>query len=88
VVEQARLSEGGQMFANRLQKNLKQLGKWAKREGVDCYRVYDADMPEYAMAIDLYHDWVHVQEYAAPKSIDPEKPRRACSMPWRPFPRR
>lgn len=73
VVEQPRLSEGGQMFANRLQKNFKTLGKWAKREGVDCYRVYDADMPEYAMAIDLYHDWVHVQEYAAPKSIDPEK---------------
>jgi 23S rRNA (guanine2445-N2)-methyltransferase / 23S rRNA (guanine2069-N7)-methyltransferase len=73
VVEQARLSEGGQMFANRLQKNLKQLGKWVRREGIDCYRVYDADMPEYALAIDLYHDWVHVQEYAAPKSIDPEK---------------
>ncbi|AJO77550.1 bifunctional 23S rRNA (guanine(2069)-N(7))-methyltransferase RlmK/23S rRNA (guanine(2445)-N(2))-methyltransferase RlmL [Pseudomonas sp. MRSN 12121] len=73
VVEQARLSEGGQMFANRLQKNLKQLGKWAKREGVECYRVYDADMPEYSLAIDLYQDWVHVQEYAAPKSVDPEK---------------
>ncbi|KII33516.1 50S rRNA methyltransferase [Pseudomonas fluorescens] len=73
VVEQPRLSEGGQMFANRLQKNLKALGKWVKREGIDCYRVYDADMPEYSMAIDLYHDWVHVQEYAAPKSIDPEK---------------
>ncbi|QVL17431.1 bifunctional 23S rRNA (guanine(2069)-N(7))-methyltransferase RlmK/23S rRNA (guanine(2445)-N(2))-methyltransferase RlmL [Pseudomonas qingdaonensis] len=71
--EPARLSEGGQMFANRLQKNLKQLGKWAKRESVTCYRVYDADMPEYALAIDLYHDWVHVQEYAAPRSIDPEK---------------
>ena len=73
VVEQPRLSEGGQMFANRLQKNLKALGKWVKREGIDCYRVYDADMPEYAMAIDLYHDWVHVQEYVAPKSIDPVK---------------
>lgn len=73
VQEQARLSEGGQMFANRLQKNLKQLGKWARREGVDCYRLYDADMPEYAVAIDLYGDWVHVQEYAAPRSIDPEK---------------
>lgn len=71
--EPARLSEGGQMFANRLQKNLKQLGKWAKRESITCYRVYDADMPEYALAIDLYHDWVHVQEYAAPRSIDPEK---------------
>ena len=73
VVEQPRLSEGGQMFANRLQKNLKLMGKWVRREGIVCYRVYDADMPEYSMAIDLYHDWVHVQEYAAPKSIDPEK---------------
>ncbi|MNM33547.1 Ribosomal RNA large subunit methyltransferase K/L [compost metagenome] len=71
--EPARLSEGGQMFANRLQKNLKQLGKWAKRDNVSCYRLYDADMPEYALAIDLYQDWVHVQEYAAPRSIDPEK---------------
>ena len=72
-VEQARLSEGGQMFANRLQKNLKQLGKWARREGVECYRLYDADMPEYALAVDLYADWVHVQEYAAPRSVDPDK---------------
>lgn len=71
--QQARLSEGGQMFANRLQKNLKQLGKWARKEGVQCYRLYDADMPEYAVAVDLYGDWVHVQEYAPPRSIDPEK---------------
>ncbi|MBA1275191.1 bifunctional 23S rRNA (guanine(2069)-N(7))-methyltransferase RlmK/23S rRNA (guanine(2445)-N(2))-methyltransferase RlmL [Stutzerimonas azotifigens] len=73
AMEPARLTEGGQMFANRLQKNLKQLGKWARREGIECYRVYDADMPEYALAIDLYGDWVHVQEYAPPRSIDPEK---------------
>ncbi|TLX64643.1 bifunctional 23S rRNA (guanine(2069)-N(7))-methyltransferase RlmK/23S rRNA (guanine(2445)-N(2))-methyltransferase RlmL [Stutzerimonas nosocomialis] len=73
ATEPARLTEGGQMFANRLQKNLRQLGKWARREGIACYRVYDADMPEYALAIDLYGDWVHVQEYAPPRSIDPEK---------------
>lgn len=71
--ERARLTEGGQMFANRLQKNLRALGKWARREGIECYRLYDADMPEYALAIDLYRDWVHVQEYAPPRSIDPEK---------------
>ncbi len=71
--ESARLSEGAQMFANRLQKNFKQLGKWARREQISCYRVYDADMPEYALAVDLYEGWVHVQEYAAPRSIDPEK---------------
>lgn len=71
--EPARLSEGGQMFANRLQKNLKQLGKWARKTGVECYRLYDADMPEYALAVDLYRDWVHVQEYAPPRSINPDK---------------
>ena len=73
VIELARLTEGGQMFANRLQKNLRQLGKWARKQGIECYRLYDADMPEYALAVDIYGDWVHVQEYAPPRSIDPEK---------------
>jgi 23S rRNA (guanine2445-N2)-methyltransferase / 23S rRNA (guanine2069-N7)-methyltransferase len=45
---------GARMFANRLTKNLRNLGAWARREQVDCYRIYDADMPEYALAIDLY----------------------------------
>ncbi len=62
-----------EMFANRLKKNLKQLDKWARKAGIECYRVYDADMPEYALAVDRYGDWVHVQEYAAPASVDPVK---------------
>jgi len=72
----AALTPGAEMFANRLRKNLKQLGKWAERENISCYRLYDADMPEYALAIDLYQGaarWAHVQEYAAPKTIDPDK---------------
>ncbi len=69
----AMLSEGAKMFANRLEKNKKQLAKWAKQQNITCYRVYDADMPEYAIAVDLYDDWIHVQEYAPPRSIDPEK---------------
>lgn len=67
------LSDGAQMFANRLLKNRKQLSKWVKREEIDCYRLYDADLPEYSVAIDIYRDEVHVQEYAAPKKIDPVK---------------
>ena len=62
---------GAEMFGNRLRKNLRHLGKWARREGVTCYRVYDADLPEYALAVDLYEEWVHVQEYAAPSTVDP-----------------
>ncbi|MFO7812178.1 MAG: bifunctional 23S rRNA (guanine(2069)-N(7))-methyltransferase RlmK/23S rRNA (guanine(2445)-N(2))-methyltransferase RlmL [Pelovirga sp.] len=67
------LSLGAEMFANRLRKNLKKLGKWTQREGVDCYRLYDADLPEYAVAVDLYGDEVHLQEYRAPSTIDPDK---------------
>lgn len=58
-------------FANRLRKNLAKLAKWARREGVTCYRLYDADLPEYALEVDLYERWVHVQEYQRPKSVDP-----------------
>jgi 23S rRNA (guanine2445-N2)-methyltransferase / 23S rRNA (guanine2069-N7)-methyltransferase len=47
-------SGSAQMFANRLQKNLKHLGRWLKREGIQCYRLYDADIPEYAIAVDVY----------------------------------
>ena len=64
------------MFANRLRKNLQTLGRWSRREGVDCYRLYDADMPEYAVAVDWYQGWVHVQEYAPPPSVDALQARR------------
>jgi 23S rRNA (guanine2445-N2)-methyltransferase / 23S rRNA (guanine2069-N7)-methyltransferase len=66
-------SEGAKMFANRLRKNWRHVRKWAQREGIGCYRIYDADLPEYAVAIDLYEAgqrWLHVQEYAPPKTID------------------
>lgn len=64
------LSEGAQMVANRLRKNLKKFAPWVKQERIDAYRLYDADLPEYAAAIDLYHGRIHLQEYAPPKSID------------------
>jgi 23S rRNA (guanine2445-N2)-methyltransferase / 23S rRNA (guanine2069-N7)-methyltransferase len=68
-----KLSEGAQMVCNRLKKNIKKIRGWAKKQNTDCYRVYDADMPEYSVAIDVYGDWIHIQEYAAPKSVDPQK---------------
>ncbi len=65
-----------EMFANRLKKNLKKMAKWAKQKNISCYRVYDADLPEYSVAIDLYQAeklWVNVQEYEAPKTIAAHK---------------
>jgi 23S rRNA (guanine2445-N2)-methyltransferase / 23S rRNA (guanine2069-N7)-methyltransferase len=80
---------GAEMFANRLRKNLKQLARWRKQEAVTCFRCYDADMPEYAFAVDVYDTilsaedteqaqsesarWIVVQEYAAPAKVDPRK---------------
>ncbi|MDY4041121.1 MAG: bifunctional 23S rRNA (guanine(2069)-N(7))-methyltransferase RlmK/23S rRNA (guanine(2445)-N(2))-methyltransferase RlmL [Collinsella sp.] len=64
-------------FANRLKKNARLCRKWARREGVTCYRVYDSDLPDYAAAIDLYEGsaatpgrWLVIAEYAAPKSVN------------------
>jgi 23S rRNA (guanine2445-N2)-methyltransferase / 23S rRNA (guanine2069-N7)-methyltransferase len=76
------LSEGAQMVANRLRKNLKKLKSWREREGITCFRAYDADLPEYAAAIDVYATdpdgdvWLHVQEYAAPAEIPEATTRR------------
>ncbi|HEX5354076.1 MAG TPA: bifunctional 23S rRNA (guanine(2069)-N(7))-methyltransferase RlmK/23S rRNA (guanine(2445)-N(2))-methyltransferase RlmL [Rhodanobacteraceae bacterium] len=80
------LSAGAEMVANRIRKNLRHLRKEFSRQGVDCFRVYDADLPEYAAAIDVYRGWpedasgigedaaaqtwLHVQEYAPPATID------------------
>ncbi len=63
-------SEQAQMFANRLTKNLKKRRKWAAKAGLEAYRLYDADMPEYAVAVDWYAGAVSIQEYAPPKTID------------------
>jgi len=63
-------------FTNRLCKNLRHLKRWAEREGVSCYRIYDADLPDYNLAVDLYHNdrcSVVVQEYQAPAGIDSRK---------------
>ena len=81
---QSAAAPGARMFANRLAKNVKRLDSWARAQGVFNVRLYDADMPEYALAIDRYgilgeagpEDWLYVQEYEAPASIDPEAVRR------------
>ena len=73
---------GSKMFGNRVAKNLKLIEKWAAKEQVSCYRIYDADMPEYSFAIDRYGEsggdrvWLYVQEYAAPKTIDSDSVQR------------
>jgi 23S rRNA (guanine2445-N2)-methyltransferase / 23S rRNA (guanine2069-N7)-methyltransferase len=81
--QEAALTPGAKMLVNRLQKNMKEREKWAKKNNISCYRLYDADMPEYSAAIDIYSGYTqagaalktyaHVQEYAAPKTVDEER---------------
>ncbi|QIV96099.1 23S rRNA (guanine2445-N2)-methyltransferase / 23S rRNA (guanine2069-N7)-methyltransferase [Allofrancisella inopinata] len=58
-------------FANKLQKNLKNLKPWLKQAAVECYRLYDADIPTFAVAVDIYGENVFLQEYKADATIDP-----------------
>lgn len=89
------LSPGARMVANRIRKNQRNLRRELSRHGVTCFRVYDADLPEYAAAVDVYRGWpedaadfgkdaaaqtwLHVQEYAPPARVDP----RAAQTRWR-----
>ncbi len=65
------MTQEAEQFYNRLKKNRKILGKWSRKEGISCYRLYDADLPNFNFAVDLYEGkWVHLQEYAPPKGVD------------------
>ncbi len=60
------------MFENRVKKNMKRLKSWRKQNNISCFRIYDRDIPEYAVAVDVYGKWIHVQEYKAPGSVSAE----------------
>ncbi len=73
ITEPSQLGPGAEMFANRLRKDFKHFGRWARRSEIYAYRLYDADLHEYNLAIDVYEGekrFVHVQEYEAPASVD------------------
>ncbi|HLD14374.1 MAG TPA: bifunctional 23S rRNA (guanine(2069)-N(7))-methyltransferase RlmK/23S rRNA (guanine(2445)-N(2))-methyltransferase RlmL, partial [Burkholderiales bacterium] len=73
ITDPAKLGAGAEMFANRLRKDWKHFGRWAKRQEISCYRLYDADLHEYNLAIDVYEGekrFVHVQEYEAPDTVE------------------
>jgi len=64
-----KLTEGATMVLNRLKKNQRRLESWRKKSDISCYRLYDADIPEYAVAVDIYDQSIYVQEYAPPNTI-------------------
>ncbi|NCW09081.1 MAG: bifunctional 23S rRNA (guanine(2069)-N(7))-methyltransferase RlmK/23S rRNA (guanine(2445)-N(2))-methyltransferase RlmL [Gammaproteobacteria bacterium] len=71
---------------NRLSKNLKNRSKLLKNNEIDCYRIYDSDLPEYNVVIDQFSDYLHIQEYRPPKTVDPKRAnhRRQLIRQWVP----
>lgn len=73
ITPSADFDQKNSAFANRLIKNKKNLKSWLKKESIECYRIYDADIPEYNVAVDVYGDHIVIQEYAAPATIEADK---------------
>ncbi len=63
-----------EIFVNRLKKRAKHLGKWARRNEIACYRLYDADIPEVPLVVDIYENYLHIAEYHAPHKDLPGPP--------------
>ncbi|MDH3200947.1 MAG: bifunctional 23S rRNA (guanine(2069)-N(7))-methyltransferase RlmK/23S rRNA (guanine(2445)-N(2))-methyltransferase RlmL [Myxococcales bacterium] len=70
-------SDKAEMFVNRIRKNRKKWERWAKRNDIDCYRLYDADIPEYDVAVDRYQSKavVHIYQRAHQTEDDLTKQR-------------
>lgn len=83
-------SDHAEQFASRLRKTIKARRKWADKHDIHAYRVYDADLPDYAVAVEVFEEakqglpYVLVSEYQAPREIDPQKAARrfkdACAI--------
>lgn len=71
------LSPGAEMVANRIRKNLRNLRKELSRDGITCFRAYDADLPEYAAAIDVYRGCPEADPAAAESPVD-----EAATQTW------
>ncbi len=72
--------EEGVDFANRLRKNYKKIGGWAKKNKIECFRLYDRDLPEYNVAIDIYNKWILVQEFKPPATVDADLAKKRLSV--------
>ena len=63
--------EQAELFASRIRKRAKHLRKWPTKRGITCYRIYERDIPEIPLVVDLYEDSIHITEYDRPHERDP-----------------
>ncbi len=60
------------MFENRLTKVFKHRSKQARRMCISCYRLYDKDLPEFPITIELYDDKIYIAEYVSKHNLNEE----------------
>ena len=61
------------MFTNRLTKVYKHLHKLARRQNISCYRLYDRDLPEFPLTIELYENNIYLAEYRSKHNLTDEE---------------
>ncbi|MCZ6805795.1 MAG: bifunctional 23S rRNA (guanine(2069)-N(7))-methyltransferase RlmK/23S rRNA (guanine(2445)-N(2))-methyltransferase RlmL [Deltaproteobacteria bacterium] len=69
-------SDKAEMFVNRIKKNRKKWERWAKRNDLECYRLYDADIPEYNVAVDRYQAKAVVHIYQRSHEVEDDLAKR------------
>jgi 23S rRNA (guanine2445-N2)-methyltransferase / 23S rRNA (guanine2069-N7)-methyltransferase len=62
--------EKGGDFANRLRKNFRKIHTWATKNDIECFRLYDRDLPEYNVSVDLFGKRVLIREFPPPTDMD------------------
>ena len=66
----AKSHEQATLFASRIRKRAKHLRRWPSKRGITCYRIYERDIPEIPLVVDLYEDCIHITEYERPHERD------------------
>ncbi len=64
-------SEQAELFAVRLKKRAKHLRRWPTKRGITCYRLYERDIPEIPLVVDIYEDCLHITEFERPHERTP-----------------
>jgi 23S rRNA (cytosine1962-C5)-methyltransferase len=60
------------ILKNRIRNNFKHVKKWAKRSHTNCFRIYDWQIPSYALSIDYWDGKISINYFSKTKdSPDP-----------------
>lgn len=65
--------QAAQFFTNRLKRRIKTTGAWARKLGLEAFRIYFRDIPEVPLAVDRYGPYLHISEFERPNTYEPDQ---------------